>query len=66
MPSARPLAIKMTGQQIDRFDRLAQNLSARAAGSRISRSEAIRVAADRGATLLESENVSGSRKKQRK
>jgi hypothetical protein len=51
----RPLAVNFAEDQIARFDRIAEALSARAAGTDVTRSDAIRAAAERGATLLEAE-----------
>jgi hypothetical protein len=56
MPGKRPpLAVLFSDEQIERFDRIAEALSARAAGTKITRSDAIRASADRGAAALETE-----------
>lgn len=51
----RPLAVQFEEAQIARFDRIAERLSARAAGTKVTRSDAIRAAAERGAAVLEGE-----------
>jgi hypothetical protein len=51
----RPLAVLFTEEQIVRFDQIAEALSERAAGTRVTRSDAIRAAAERGAAALEAE-----------
>jgi hypothetical protein len=51
----RPLAVNFAEDQIVRFDRIAEALSVRAAGTEVTRSDAIRAAAERGAALLETE-----------
>lgn len=51
----KPLAVRFTEEQIARFDRIAEKLSARAAGTKVTRSDAIRAAAEQGAALLEAE-----------
>jgi hypothetical protein len=51
----KPLAVRFTEEQVARFDRIAEKLSALAAGTRVTRSDAIRAAAERGAALLEAE-----------
>lgn len=51
----RPLAIRLTDALIERLDRIAESLSERAAGTRISRSQAIRAAIERGVADLEGE-----------
>lgn len=51
----RPLAIRLSDELIERLDRIADELSTRAAGARVSRSQAIRAGIERGVLALEAE-----------
>jgi hypothetical protein len=51
----KPIAIRFTDEMLARFERVAEMLAVRAAGTRITRSDAIRAAAERGLGELEAE-----------
>jgi hypothetical protein len=61
----KPLAVRFSDDQIARADRVAEALSVRAAGTRVTRSDAIRAAFDRGLEALEAE-LSLTKKPKRK
>ena len=54
MPES-PTAIRFPPELIARFERIAETLSERNAGMKVTRSDAVRMAAERGATSLEEE-----------
>jgi hypothetical protein len=51
----RPLAIAFEPETIDRLDKLAALLSARAGGVRVTRSDAVRTAVEHGIVALEAQ-----------
>jgi hypothetical protein len=51
----KPFAIRLDADILERIDRIATVLSAKAAGAPVSRSVALRVALDRGLASLETE-----------
>lgn len=51
----KPIAIRFTDEMLARFERVAEALAIRAAGTRVTRSDAIRAAAERGLVELETE-----------
>jgi predicted transcriptional regulator len=56
------ISVRIDDELVDRLDELAKVLSARAAGAGMSRSNAVRVALERGVEALEAE-LGKSRKK---
>lgn len=62
----RPLAIRLSDELIERLDRIADELSTRAAGARVSRSQAIRAGIERGVAGLEAELGLTTKKPKRK
>jgi hypothetical protein len=50
-----PLAIRFTAEQIERIDDMAALLKQRAAGARVTRSDVVRIAMERGLAELERE-----------
>jgi hypothetical protein len=51
----RPIPIPLTEAQIERAERIKERLSKKAAGVRVTRTETLRVALERGFDVLESE-----------
>lgn len=51
----RPIPLRIEQATLDRLDRIAEALSERAAGVRVTRADASRIALDRGAEALEKE-----------
>jgi hypothetical protein len=50
-----PVPVRLSTEQLDRLDALALLLKERAAGARVTRSEIVRIALDRGMAVLEAE-----------
>lgn len=53
--TGKPIPIRIDDDLIARFDKLAEVMSARAAGAKLPRTSVIRLAMERGAALLEQE-----------
>lgn len=53
--TARPVPLRIDETILERLDRVAAALSERAAGARVPRSDAIRIALERGVASLEQE-----------
>lgn len=53
MTDTKPIPVRFDADQIARLDRVAKALSERAGGAKVSRSEVVRVAVDRGLDALE-------------
>lgn len=53
--TGKPIPLRLEQEILDRLDRIAAALSERAAGVRVTRADATRIALERGATALEAE-----------
>jgi hypothetical protein len=62
MTGTRPVPLRIDEAVLDRCDRVSQALSERAAGAKVSRADALRIAINRGLESLERE-LGLSRKK---
>jgi hypothetical protein len=51
----RPIPVRLEEDIIERLDRIAEALTARAVGARVSRASAMRVALERGVSSIETE-----------
>ncbi|MCC6523373.1 MAG: hypothetical protein IT373_11975 [Polyangiaceae bacterium] len=59
----KPLAIRFDVETIERLDRLAENMSKRSGGVRVTRSDVVRVAVTRGLDALEAEFAENPKRK---
>jgi len=67
MVTARTIPIRLEEDLIERLDALAQELTERAAGAKVSRTAAMRVALERGLEVIESDmGLAGRRRKPKK